>query len=106
MNEKYLQQLTHEEAKELIFQSAELKEFITEELWMGAKYNGTRLVKIAEENETVNKKAAELLKLDDSQMQCLITYLKSHYPYAKLGAQLNQSSESVDILGPPTKMDF
>lgn len=85
MTEKFLKLLNFAEAKQLIFQNEQLKEWISESDWDAAKYNGTRLVKILEKSDIISKKAAEVLKLDAKQMEFLASYLGSHFPTAKLG---------------------
>jgi len=57
-----------------------LKSCIKEEDWYAAKYNGSRLIKIAEENKTILANAKTLLSINDAQVGVLVKYLKSNYP--------------------------
>ena len=50
------------------------------DVWQASKCNGNKLARIAEDNKIIQNKAKEALKLTDTQMQCLIKHLKSHYP--------------------------
>ena len=57
MSNKYLKQLTYDEAKELVYQSNEIKSILNDDKWQQAKYNGTRLIKLCEDNKLMVDKA-------------------------------------------------
>lgn len=65
MVKKYLNKLNFDEAREFVMDNEDLKYIINEDDFVAAKYNGTRLVKIAEDNELICKKVKENLNLDD-----------------------------------------
>jgi len=46
-----------------------MKNIINAEKWKHAKYNGTRLIKLCEDNKTLIEKAKQILDMDDQKMK-------------------------------------
>jgi len=53
-----------------------MKSLLNTEKWQQAKYNGTRLIKLCEDNKLLIEKAKAVLEIDDSKMTKLVDYLR------------------------------
>jgi len=69
-----------------MFQHATLAGCITGDVWDTAKINGIKLVKVAEGNNIIIGSCKDKLKINDSQMECLVAHVKANYPEADLSA--------------------
>ena len=64
------------------------------------KYNGTKLVKIAENNPLICKKAKEGFELTDEQFKVFQDYCVKNYPQATFGPDIPEPEEPA-----PKKVD-
>ena len=64
----------------MIWLNEELSNCINVQDWDALKFNGPKLVKIADKNKTTLANIKKLLKMNDGQIDVLVKHLKANNP--------------------------